>query len=106
MSFTMPIAYTRVSRYSKRSSTLSKRGALKDLNGVFKRNAVTGNVPPILARVPSVVHGIIFTLCIYAPKFASTRLISLKNHHACRNTSSLQAPSCVIQDQWLTTYIQ
>ena len=42
-----------------------ERGAFEDLHGVLERDAVAGNVASILLRVPSVAHGIIFTLCIY-----------------------------------------
>src|ERR1039457_347989 len=43
-----------------------KRGAFEDLHGILERDAVAGNVTSILLRVPSVVHGIMFTLCIYS----------------------------------------
>src|SRR5690242_11978153 len=65
MPLTMPMAYTRTSSYSKRSSTLSSVGAFEDLHGVLERNAVVGNVTSILLRVPGIAHGTIFTLCIY-----------------------------------------
>jgi hypothetical protein len=41
-------------------------GAVEDLHGVLERDAMAGNVLSILLRVPSIAHGIIFTLCIYA----------------------------------------
>jgi hypothetical protein len=42
-----------------------KRGSFEHPDGILKRYAMLSNVPPILLRIPPVVHGAIFTLCIY-----------------------------------------
>src|SRR3990167_6969460 len=52
---------------------LLESGPLEDLDGVLKRNAVTGNVPAIIPGVPNVLHTVIFTLCIDRIKSARVK---------------------------------